>query len=347
VKTLLAAALLLAAPLRGQESTDEIVPAAQFRERVDVERVLLDLRIVDGKGAPIPGLRAEDVRVRVDGKPAEVESLRWVSGTTAYAEGLSPAEAAANGVAAAPPGRLIVFFFQKDLDPSRSSGLIRMKREAAKLLASLEPEDRVAVVSFDTHLRLWTDFTTDRARLRRIVEREFLVDDDPPSVLAASDFSLAAGYDYAAARDAATPEAAFVVIGRALAPVPGSKSIAFFGWGLGRTTGGVLSMVPEYESARQLLSDARIAVFALDVTDADYHTLEIGLRQIADDTGGFYAKTHDFPNLAMARLERALQGYYALSFFKPSPALPRGRHEVTIDVPGRRAEVLVNASYVD
>jgi VWFA-related protein len=336
----------LAVPHAGRaQDAQDVVPQGQFRERVVVERVLLDLRIVDSHGEPIAGLGPGDVRVSVDGTPATVDSLRWISGTTPYSEGLAPAQAAANGVAAAAAGRLIVFFFQKDLMASRSLGLLRMKREAARLLASLESEDRVAVASFDTHLRLWTDFTTDRARLRHIVERSILFDEESRRLPATGTPSLVASYDAEAARDAASPEQALMVLARALSPVPGTKSLAFFGFGLGHSSGGLLSMATEYEAARQALREARTVVFCLDITDADAHSLEAGLQQLADDTGGFYAKTRDFPNLAMNRLERALEGYYSLAFMKPP--LPRGRHSVTIDVPGQKASVLMSASYVD
>jgi len=76
-------------------------------------------------------------------------------------------------------------------------------------------------------------------------------------------------------------------------------------------------MTPDYEPARRALQTARCSVFSLDITDADYHSLEVGLIQVAEDTGGFYAKTHLFPDQALMRLERALQGYYVLSFERP------------------------------
>lgn len=323
---------------------EEALPQSQFRDRVDVDRVLLDLRIVDDKGAPILGLTPENLRVRVDGVATSVESLRFVSGTTPYSEGLAPEAAFAHGVEAAPAGRMLVFFFQKDLEPSRAPGLLRMKTQAVKLLASLEPQDRVAVASFDTHLRLWTDFTNDHRKLKRIIERSILFEEEPKD-LEASRPSLVTGYDPRAARDAGSPERAFRVLAKALAPVPGTKSLAFFGWGLGRMDGGVVSMLPEYDAMRRELRDARVVVFALDITDADFHSLEVGLEQLAEDTGGFYAKTHDFPDIAMARLENALAGYYALAFVKP--ALLPGRHHVDIQLEGRKGEMLFSATYVD
>lgn len=342
--------LLLALGLqaRAQEPSpppaEEVLPAPRFADRIAVERVVMDLRIVDGKGKPILGLAPADVRVTVDGQQAVVDSLHWVSGTTPYAEGLAPEVAQKVGVPPGPPGRLIVFFFQKDMGRSRLRGLMQMKTQATKLLDSLEPGDRVAVASFDSQLRLWTDFTDDRQLLHHVVQRSVLMENAPDAVRPGSP-SLLPGYDRPAARRAATTEAALVVLGRALQPLPGTKSLAFFGWGLGRLDGGRVQMLPEYEHAQQALADARVVVFSLDVTDADYHSLEVGLQKVAEDTGGFYARTHDFPALAMDRLENALLGYYTLSFEKP--LVPRGVHDVKVRLVAGKGDVLMNGTYVD
>ena len=61
--------------------------------------------------------------------------------------------------------------------------------------------------------------------------------------------------------------------------------------------------------------------------------------QVAEDTGGFYAKTHLFPDQALKRVERALSGYYVLSFERPEGKPGRRRLEVDL-VKGRGARVL-------
>src|SRR5262249_51328700 len=49
--------------------------AQSFRERVDVELVRVDLLATDGKGNPVQGLRAEDLQVKVDGKPVKLDGF--------------------------------------------------------------------------------------------------------------------------------------------------------------------------------------------------------------------------------------------------------------------------------
>jgi len=333
---------------------------------VEVDRVVIDARAVDGHGRPIRGLAAASFEVKVDGKPVPLESATWVTATSvrSIVEGKA-AEAPPDGdvvvagdmvgsggvmggrdavVGGLPGGRLIVMLFQKDFDPSRVGGLMRMQGKAVKFLETLGPEDRVAVLSFDYHLKLWQDFTSDRERLRHVIQRSLFFgkfpsgqSSDPPS--------LAASFDFAAAQRAAEPETALLLIARALQPLPGPKSLVFFGWGMGRLSGSSVYLHSDYGPARQALRDAQVTVFALDVTDADWHTLEVGLEQVAADTGGFYAKTHLFPALAMARLEGALAGHYQLVFERPG--YKRGPHRVEVKLVGIKGAVQAETYYVD
>ncbi len=324
--------------------------AAEQKPRfpVDVERVVIDARAVDGQGRPLLGLTAADFRVKVDGKPVDLESATWMAGK-APDEPLPPVDGAGMPqgdvvVGGLPPGRLIVFLFQKDFHPSRLPGLMRMQQKAVKFLETLGPEDRVAVMSLDTQLRLWQDFTADREKVRHAIKRSVFFGrfSTGQSVEAPS---LAANFDFDAARRVGTPETALLVTARALKPLPGAKSLAFFGFGMGRLSWPAFTMNPDYGEARQALLDARTTVFTLDVTDADYHTLEVGLEQVAQDTGGFYAKTHLFPAQAMTRLEGAMAGHYVLVFEKPPTR--SGAHRVEVKLVGRKGEVLAKDSYVD
>src|SRR6185503_11502311 len=102
-------------------------------------------------------------------------------------------------------------------------------------------------------------------------------------------------------------EAALVILGNALRPIPGPKSLILFGWGMGHFsmyTG--VQMDWKYPMARNSLESARVSVFSIDFTQADYHSLEVGLGKVAGDTGGFYAKTFHFPKQAVARLQKTL-----------------------------------------
>jgi VWFA-related protein len=315
-------------------------PDLRVREHVEVERVLVETRVVDERGQPVRGLGREHFRVRLAARDVAVESAFWVEGAgvplaeEAMAAGLSPD---------VPAGRLMVFFFQKDFERSRIGGLMKMTREASAMLDRLGPEDHVAVVSFDSHLKLWVDFTRDRAAARRALEHSILFGGRSPAPGSFYRPSLGPSFDRVAARRAGTPETALLVLAEALRDVPGVKSIVFFGWGLGRFSALGVRMEADYEPARRALIEARTAVFTLDVTNADYHSLEVGLEQVSEDTGGFYVKTHLFSAPALRRLEGALAGHYVLVL--EAPPLGPGPHALRVRLAGRKGTVLAPPSW--
>ncbi|MFN3414515.1 MAG: hypothetical protein ACK42L_10705, partial [Thermoanaerobaculum sp.] len=81
------------------------------------------------------------------------------------------------------------------------------------------------------------------------------------------------------------------------------------------------------------------------ITDADWHSLEIGLIHVAEDTGGLYAKTHLFPAQAQKKLLGALQGYYEVSF--PRPDVQPGVHHVEVQLRGARGTVFCRRTFAD
>ncbi|MGH6629010.1 MAG: hypothetical protein ACREB3_04690, partial [Burkholderiales bacterium] len=101
----------------------------------------------------------------------------------------------------------------------------------------------------------------------------------------------------------------------------------------------------DFAEAIPALAAARITIFTLDVTDADYHSLETSLVQISDLTGGIYQKTHIFPNLAMDRVRRAIAGRYVLVFKKPDG--PRGLHAIEVSLARRKGYVVARTYYTD
>jgi VWFA-related protein len=329
-----------------------------YREEARVDRVVLDAHVTDNRGETITGLGPADFRVTVDGKVVPLESAEWVSAETPeVAAPEVPAEEIFSAPSApvtaalkeAAPGRMLIFFFQTDYRTTRLLGLVRMGLQARKFLDTLLPTDRVAVLSFDSHLKLRQDFTSDRAKIVAAIEASLRTGEPPvQSVPPGNGPSLARHIDRAAALKASTPERAFALIATAAEPIPGGKSMLFFGWGL-QTVGGMmgpnLSEQVAYSDAISALSKARITIFTLDVTDADYHSLETRIATLAEVTGGTYQKTHIFPGLAMERVRRAIAGRYVLVFRKPDG--PRGYHDVRVDLVGKKGRVLARGYYED
>ncbi len=321
------------------------------REEARVERVVVDAYVSDSRGDPIPGLTTSDFRVRVDGKLLQLESAEWIPADTPETAGIrietDVSAGETNPESRLPAGRLLILFFQTDYETSRIIGLMRMAIQARRLLDSLLPTDRVAVLSFDSHLKLRQDFTNDREKLLDAINASLRM--GMPRGPETEDFpSLARSFDFRAARKAVTPEKALALISRAATPIPGGKSMLFFGWGLGTISGmGPRNLRDQKDFAEAIpaLAAARISIFTLDVTDADYHSLESSLVQISDLTGGIYQKMHIFPNLAMDHVRRAIAGRYVLVFKKPEG--PRGLHAIEVSLARRKGEVRARQYYKD
>lgn len=333
-------AMATGAPAAAQESP--------FGAVVEVNRLLTEVRVVDRDDLPVPDLRPDEFEVRINGERVEVESVTWVPASagvpvseTTQATG---GDKEARTPRAPPEGRLIILVFQTDiaLRRSRTAGLIKTAPLAAGFVDNLGPHDRVAMFVFGTHLELRSDFTADHEAIAEALHvQEILGGEQAESDTSAP--SLIGSFDFAAAREAADMSSAFEVIGRSLAPIPGAKSLVFFGFGLGRMSGADRITIDDgYDHAIQALADARCSVFSIDFTEADYHSLEMGQRKIADDTGGLYVKTFRFPEIAMKRFIKVVSSYYELSIMPP-PDLPEAfKIKVKVTRPGTTVYVRQN-----
>jgi hypothetical protein len=228
---------------------------------------------------------------------------------------------------------------QADLEPTRISGQLRLRPYTRELLADLLPSDRVAVVSFDSHLKLWLDFTADPTAIHAAIDRAMVFSHEQ-RVPESAPLSLVRHVDRAAAFDAASPERALELIGDAMAALPGEKTLVYLGWGLGRFGADGVKMTPAFAPAVRALRAAKAAVFALDVTSADAHSLEVGLQNVAEETGGMYLRTFRQPGVATRSLGRLLAGHYVLTLDRASLA-GVDADTLRVRLRSRRANVLV------
>jgi hypothetical protein len=160
----------------------------------------------------------------------------------------------------------------------------------------------------------------------------------PPPVVPAP--SLASRLDREAMKRASDSEEALLLVANALQPIPGPKTLLLLGWGLGHLTSSGVRMKWNWDVTRDALLAAKVTVISLDTTYAESHDLQMGLEVAAAETGGFYAKTHVFPQIAVDSVQRTLSGHYELSL-RTSDALPAGSQ--TLDVRVKKRGVAVRA----
>jgi VWFA-related protein len=321
-------------------SASRLFAQQPVQESVHVTVVEVTVHASDRSGEPLTGLEAGDLRLFVDKKLVPIDGFEWMSSEPPAAVPKEDAEPAAP-----PAPRLIVLFFQWHIEASKAEGHVRMSRQALEFIDTLKPGDRAAVVTFGSRLWLRQDFTNDRALLQSAIRSALALENAPVSAQAPSLDAVVR--DGAAATSI---EKAFIALGNALRPLPGSKAILFFGWGIGRfdfltpdSRSGSMRYSPEYDQAVAALGKAQAPVFSLDVSGG-HHQLEAGLERLSFETGGYYLPTYDFPRWAMRTVARAITGHYVLTF-RP-PAGEHGIHDIRLEAPGG-VRLLYRQAYED
>ncbi len=341
-------------------------------EVLRVVNQLVTVRVLGPDGKALPDLTADRFHLTCNGKPVPVQSVLWLPGGVAPAlveeREQSPedltfaplpdriqtdhygfidatvAPIAKPGGATQPeaivekPGRLLVFTVQQDVGNRRNDGLVRTIRQCEGMLEQLEPEDWVAVTSFGSHLKLHLDFSRDRARARAALRRCLthapgaILDGGPPP-------SLAEFLDDDEAERAADLETGLAVLARALRHLPGEKLMTLVGYGVGSLDRMAVVQNRRYDAMIAALTGANVVVCALDLTIADYHSLEVSLMQVAQTTGGFYERTVHHPEAAAKRILEALRGAYQISFSLPLDTVDPELVLTIVGVPNARVSL--------
>lgn len=338
--------------------------APQLNETIEVRRTIIDAHVVDLNHELIPDLEAKDFRVLVDGKEAQIDSVSWIDDQAEVGE--EPVELFPDGNKESTPpaplevpltarplrGRLFVLFVQTDFarQGKRVVGEMGVIASFHKFVETLRPQDQVALLSFDSHLKLRLDFSTDRAELQRIFPTVIAID-EPPAISAGAPPSLAALLDPHDMKYAPTSEKSLTVLARALRRIDGPKHLVLFGWGMSEPVFGRPFVNAETVRAGAELAAARTTVYAFNYGLGKQ--MAFGLKSVADDTGGFYFSapvTEAFSPLELQflpRLDAYLEGHYEIEFRSPVPVDPTKIHDLDVRVKRKGATVITKKSFVD
>ncbi len=127
-------------------SGEQRAEGPSFSLKVNVDLVILNVAVVDEKGANVTSLRKEDFVVYEDDVEQEVSDFL-------------PVEA---------PFHLVLAL---DTSISTRSSLHLIKKAASNFTDQLRPSDRIAISEINSLVREIQDFTSDRRKLKRAIDR--------------------------------------------------------------------------------------------------------------------------------------------------------------------------------
>jgi VWFA-related protein len=340
------------APLAAQDQP-------RFEGKVDVNEVLLDVLVTDARGYVIVGLTPQDFVVRVDGKPVDLTGLTFYSDRRLLE---SPQATAQKGVAVdrAPEDRFFILFFDDQKSNSADAPeLLANELDAAQrakdwVLKGRQPSDWVAVVSYDSKLKVQQDFTRDGQALAQAIgdavqgkDREGNWPSRMPKGEAPSLYSsLPQGN---ALRDkTGTIYDGLRILADAAGNVRGRKNLILFTNGFGRvnTFGQYVPDPRYYPDMAHALNDNNVAVYSIDLLPSGtLHALGDAMSQLSNDTGGQYFNNFTTFSTPLQQIAKENSGYYLLSYRRERANGPAGFQKVEVKTTNPEFKVRARTGY--
>jgi VWFA-related protein len=320
----------------------------RVQENVEVSRIIIDAHVTDLANNLITDLGPDDFRVRVDGKDASIESVEWVSELPVEQITTDENDREVERTTIHPPGRLFVCYVQTDFARVRGRvvGEMAVIAKFHQFVELLQPDDRVALLSFDSHLKLRLDFTSDREQLEAAFPSVLLINipEATPSVELPS---LARLLNPREMKYTASSEKALILLARALGKISGPKNMLLFGWGMGESGRSRRIVSDIVHRAAAELSAARVTVYSLQFAGGGG-----GLREVAADTGGVYQTSGSVGyfngiDYFAEQLGAEFQGHYEIEVRNPVSSVPGKLHSIDVRVKRKGLGVRAKTSFVD
>ncbi len=345
-----AAPLLAAAPLFAQQPQQKPQP---FGEKVDVNLVQLDAVVTDARGNQMLGLGKDDFVVRENGTPQTVDSVDYFTNRRL----LNAPESAANfKVERVHEERYLIFFFDKATgDSGFQSEMVRARSDVARFLDDhLRPEDRVAVVGHDVRLKVYTDFTSDKAQIQRALNdvtayglgiRTKSAASTGPSLLRNLDINRMINRT-------GTVFEALELLGDALRPIHARKDVVLFSNGIiapdEEVRGGlVMSRSRYYSPMIESLNTADVTLNTVSLQNAVGvpEFVNQNLATMASDTNGQFYRLHASYATPLSQIEKQTAGYYLISYYTKKRPGERGFQKVSVALRNPEFKITARSGY--
>ncbi|MFZ2491027.1 MAG: VWA domain-containing protein [Thermoanaerobaculia bacterium] len=322
-----------------------------FAEQIEVSAVLIDAIVTDRSGRQILGLSKDDFVVTENGVEQKVDSIGYYTNLQLLD---AREESAPFQVERIREPRTFVFFFDKPEDPGVLWDRIMRAREAARNFIETEmaPDDRIAIVGHDRRLKIYSDFTSDKSRLKRALNDVSTFGrgvmkggTGTPSILGniSSDaLMMRTGTVYEALDKLAD----------ALRPIRGRKTLVLFSPGI-RDLDETLRDETLVSRSRHLdpmlesLNAANVAVYPVQIQRETVTAMVAHqrLEEIAGATGGEYFRMNMTFDPALDKIENGSNGYYLITYQSRRPKGSRGFQKVDVSVRNSEFRVVARPGY--
>lgn len=342
--------MIAAAPLLAQQPQQNPPP---FGEKLDVNLVQLDAIVTDRRGNQMLGLGKDDFVVRENGTPQTVDSVDYFTNLRL----INAPESQANfKVERVHDERYLIFFFDKVTSDAGSQGeMIRARSDVARFLDDrLRPEDRVAVVGHDVRLKVYTDFTSDKAQIRRALNDATAYGLGIRSKNAASSGpSLLRNMDIDRMIDrTGTVYEALDLLGDALRPIRARKDVVLFSNCIigpdEEVRGGlIMSRSRYYDPMIASLNSADVTLYPVSLQNGLNvpEFVNQNLASMAADTNGQFYRLHASYTTPLRQIEKQTAGYYLISYYTKKRPGEHGFQKVSVALRNPEFRITARSGY--
>ena len=311
-------------------------------EQIDVNAVLLDVIVTDSKGNQILGLSPADFVVKENGVEQALDSVDYFTNRRLLD---AREESAPFKVERVREERYFIFFFDKPQDAGFLFDRLNNARHAVRdfIRNDMKEGDQVAIAGHDVRLKIYTDFTTDKAQLERALEDSArfgkgITDGQTPILKTIGKNSMM--------KKTGTVYQALALLADATQGIRERKNVVLFSPGIAdineRQMAGMLVERSRYlDEAIYSLNAANMSVYGVQLMqqgqDADlssplYHQR---LSEISSSTGGKYFQFNTSFAPAIDQVEETNAGYYLLTYRSQKKRGVRGFQKVEVSVKGQ------------
>ncbi|HEX3581204.1 MAG TPA: VWA domain-containing protein [Thermoanaerobaculia bacterium] len=321
-------------------------PQPRFGENLDVNLVVLDAVVTDGHGHQILGLDKNDFVVKENGVAQPVESVEYFTNRTLLN---APEEKAPFQVERTHDERYYIFFFDKPEEQQLWDRLAFARKAAKEFVNALKPGDRVAVVAHDVRLKVYSDFTNDKAQLMRAIDD---VSGSPRGLTSGSGPMMKAIPEDRLMNETGTVYEAIDLVGDSVRSIRGRKNLILFSAGIvdnsqQLSNGMVMNESRYYRPMIDSLNASNVTVYALNLQE-NYSTLPYvhqTLEQMTSATNGdYYRSVVAFAPL-LKKIEQETNGYYVITYYAHHPRGTTGFQKVKVSLANPELHVKARTGY--